>query len=107
VLAAEHLLDLAGLHHLRELLEAGGEIREHVLALAGPLHEHAEVLGAFCQRGNERDFFLDAAPALEDLLRFGLVAPEIGRTYVLFDIGQLLVEASGFKDASAIRRRAC
>jgi hypothetical protein len=31
----------------------------------------------FAQRGNERDFFLDAAPALEDLLRFGLVAPEI------------------------------
>ena len=50
VLAAEHLLDLAGLHFLIERLERLRELRVHRLAGLRPLDEHAEVVALLLER---------------------------------------------------------
>jgi len=48
---------------------------------------------------------LEALAALQHLLRFGLVFPEIGRRGFVFETGQFFVGAGGFKDSSADRPR--
>src|SRR5712691_11870629 len=100
VLAAEHLLDLTGVHQTGEFLDAAGELRRHVLTLGGPLDEHTKVLGAFRKSGHELDFFFDPSAALEDFLRLGLVVPEIGSRRAGFYPGELFSRAGGFKDNS-------
>jgi hypothetical protein len=44
---------------------------------------------------------------LHDSLRFGLVVPETGLARPLFYVGKLFVQASGFKDASAVPPPGC
>jgi hypothetical protein len=78
VLAAEHLLDLAGLHFLIEPIEPLRELGIDGLAGLGPLDEHSQIVGLLGQRQDEVALLLEAAAALQDLLRFGLVFPEIG-----------------------------
>jgi hypothetical protein len=106
VLAAEHLLDFTGVHHSRKLLETGGEIGKHVLALPRPFHQHAHVLGALGERGDEVDLFLDAAAPLKDLLGLGLVVPEIRSGRAGFYAGQFFCGVRGLKDNSGDRTRA-
>jgi hypothetical protein len=78
VLAAEHLLDLAGLHFLIEAIEPLRELGVDRLARLGPLDEHRQVVRLFGERYDEVTLLLEAAAALQDLLRFGLIFPEIG-----------------------------
>jgi hypothetical protein len=78
VLAAEHLLDLAGLHFLIERLERLSEILVDRFAGLGPLDEDGEVVALSLEREDQIAIQLEPAAALQDLLRFGLIFPEIG-----------------------------
>jgi len=77
VLAAEHLARLGKLDVALEVVQALEEIRFHRLARPGPFDEDAEVVGAAGQRLGERQLVFDAASALQQLLRLGLVLPEV------------------------------
>jgi len=107
VLAAEHLVRLRGVHFCLEVVEATGQIGSDIFAGIGPLDEHAEIIGAALQRSLERLLVFEAPPPLHDFLRFGLVVPEAGLAGSLLYLGKLLVQASGFKDASAILPPGC
>ena len=50
VLAAEHLLDLAGLHFLVERLERLRELGVHRLAGLGPFDQHGEIVALLLER---------------------------------------------------------
>ena len=88
-LAGEHRANLAGLHVARKRLEAARQIGDDVLALPGPVEEHAEVVGLLPQRHGQRPVVFEPAPPLQHFLRGGLVLPEIGRGDLRFELGQL------------------
>jgi hypothetical protein len=106
VLAAEHLLDLAGLHFLVERLERLGELGVNRLARLGPLDEHAKIVALLLERQHQIAILFEAAAALENLLRFGLVLPEIVSRRAGIQPGQFFVGAGGLKDSSGDRRLA-
>jgi RNase P/RNase MRP subunit p29 len=101
VLAAQHLLDLARLDLLLELVEPAGELVVDGLALVQPLEEHSEVLGAPRKRRRERDVLFDAAAALERLLGLGLIFPEIRLTDPRLYARELIGRSCRVKDSSA------
>jgi hypothetical protein len=107
VLAAEHLLDLAGLDFLVELVERFAELGIDRLAGARPLEEHAQIVAALAQRHHQIAILFDAPAALQDLLRFGLIFPEFRGGGAGLEAGQFFIETGGFKDSSADRQRAC
>ena len=90
VLAAEHLLDLTAVNQARELLYALRELGENIFPLPRPVDENGQVVGLRFQRGHELDVFLDTTPALEDFLRFDLIAPEVWSRRAGFYLGELL-----------------
>jgi hypothetical protein len=106
VLSAEHLPDFAALDNLRELTEAAGKLRQHILTLACPFDEHTKVVGPPGQGRDEIDLFLDATAALENLLGFDLVAPEIRSGRASLYSAEFLCGTSCLKDSSGDRRRA-
>jgi hypothetical protein len=106
VLAAEHLLDLAGLYFLVEPFERDTEVLVDRLPRFSPFDEHGEVFALPLQRQHQVAILLEAAAALQDLLRFRLIFPEIGRGDARLEAGQFFVGAGGFKDSSASRSRA-
>jgi hypothetical protein len=79
VLAAEHLLRLAGLDLLVEGVERLRRLGIDRLARFRPLDEHGEIVALLLQRLGEIAILFEPAAALQDLLRFGLIFPEIGR----------------------------
>jgi hypothetical protein len=79
VLAAEHLLDLAGLDLLLQRVQGLTELRVDRFASLCPLDEHAEVIAALPERGHQILILFEPAAALQDFLRFGLVLPEVWR----------------------------
>jgi hypothetical protein len=105
VLAAQHLLDLAGLHFLVEHVECTRDFVVDGLARLGPFDEHCQVVALCPERAHEIELLLEPAAALQDLLRFSLVFPEIGRGGARFEAVQLVFRAGGFKDNSADRQR--
>jgi hypothetical protein len=106
VLAAEHFFDLAAFDEPRKLLHAVRELGCDIFALRGPVDEHGEIVAFRPERRNQLDFFFDAAAALEDLLRFGLVIPEVRGRCAGFYLGELVRRASCLKDNSGDRPRA-
>ena len=106
VLAAEHLLDLAGLDLLIERVEGGPELRIDRFAGIGPLDEHGEVVALPAQRHHQVAVLLEAPAALQDLLRFSLVFPEVGGSGARLEAGQLFLWTGCLKDNSGDRRRA-
>ncbi len=91
VLAAEHLLDLAGLDFGLQLVETAHEIAADVLAGVEPLAQDDEVVGALAQRLQQRDVFVEAPAPLQHLLRRGLVVPEVGRAGLRFEAREFLL----------------
>jgi len=79
VLAAEHLLDLAGLNFLVERIERLAQLGVHRLAGFGPFDQHGQIVAPFLERPNQLELLLETAAALQHFLGFGLVLPEIGR----------------------------
>jgi hypothetical protein len=104
VLAAEHLLDFAALDQAGELLDPRRQLARHILTLAGPVDEHTQVVRFRLERGNQLDFFLDTAAALQGFLRLDLVVPEVRRGRASLYLRELVAGACGFKDSSANRR---
>ena len=80
---------------------AGGSAR------LGPLHQYGEIVAFLFERHDQFAILLEPPPALENLLGFGLVFPEIGRGGARLETGQLLIGAGGLKDSSADPQRAC
>jgi len=107
VLAAEHLLDLGGLHLLIQRVERLRELGVDRLAGLRPLDQHGEVVALFRERARKVAILLEPPPALQDLLCFGLVFPEIGGGRARLEARQLIVGAGGFKDSSADPQRVC
>jgi hypothetical protein len=79
VFAAQHLLDLAGLHFLVERVKRLPQFRFDRLAAIGPLNEHGEIVAAFAKRLDQLVLLFQPAAALQYFLRFGLIVPEIRR----------------------------
>lgn len=103
MLAAEHLAHLARLYFGGEFIEARGEVGADILPLLRPLHEDGEVIGAGAQRQHEVGVFLEAAAALQHLLRGRLIVPEAGRGGLLFERRNQLRDGVRVKDSSAGR----
>jgi hypothetical protein len=106
MLAAEHLLDLAGLDDTSEVFDAGSELRRDIFPLAGPLDEDAKIVCFGFEGGDQLDLFLDSTPALEDFLCLDLVVPEIGSRRAGFYLCELVTRPSRLKDNSGDPRRA-
>jgi hypothetical protein len=87
MVTAEHLLNLAAVDEARELVDPLRHVGQDVFTLACPIDEDRQVVGFGFQGIDELDFLLDAAAALENLLSFGLVAPEIRGRGARFDAG--------------------
>jgi len=77
--ARQHRAHLGGLHVAAVRLERAAELGGDVLALLGPVGEDGDVVRLFAQRRREVAVAFDAATALQDLLRGGLVLPEVRR----------------------------
>jgi len=86
VLAAQHLLGLSGLDLQVQGIERASQIGEHVFPAAGPLEQHADVVGFGGQAGDKLDVLRQATLALQRLLCVGLVVPEICRRDLLFEL---------------------
>ena len=69
---------IAGLHFLIERVERHAEVLVDRLPGFRPLDQHGEVLALALQRPHQIAIQLEPAAALQDLLRFGLIFPEIG-----------------------------
>jgi len=106
-LAAEHLLDLSGLHLLVECVQRLRELGIDRLAGRGPFREHGKIVAPLPERQHEIAILFQAATALQELLRFGLVFPEIGRGGARLQAVQFVSRAGGFKDSSVARQRVC
>ena len=88
-----------------ELVESAAEILRDRLACFGPFDQHLQIVELALQRVTQLDVFLEPAAALQDLLRVGLVLPEVGSGDALFYLGEFDRGAGGVKDSSAGRRR--
>jgi hypothetical protein len=106
VFPAEHLLDFAGLDLGRELVERAAEIVGNRLSRFSPFDEHVEVVEPTPQRVAQIAIFLEPAAALQQLLRAGLILPEVRCGDTFFDFGELGGGTGGVKDGSAGPRRA-
>ena len=107
MLAAQHLLDFAGLHFLVERFDGLRELGVHLFAGGRPFDEHAEVVALLLERRDELAVLFEAAAALQDALRFGLVFPEVGRGGARLETVQFVSGVSAFKDSSADRQHGC
>jgi hypothetical protein len=106
VLAPEHLLDLARLHFLLERVEPRRDLAVDRFAELRPFQQDGEILAAAAERCRELAILLETAAALENLLGFRRILPEIGGGGSGFETGQFVVRAGGFKDSSGDRPRA-
>jgi hypothetical protein len=107
VLAAEHLLDLAGVDLLLEPVERVRELGVDALTRLRPFNENGEIVVLPAERHAEIAVLLQPAAALQDLLRFSLVFPEIRGGGASLEAGQFFVGAGSLKDSSADRQRVC
>jgi hypothetical protein len=107
VLAAEHLLDLAGLHFLIECIERLDELSVDRLAGLSPLDQNGQIVALLPERDDQIAVLLETAPPLQDFLRLCLIFPEVGGGGAPLEACQLFVGSSGLKDNSADRARAC
>jgi len=90
VLAAEHLLRLGRFDFPGESIDAAGQIGEDVLAFGSPLREDRQVVLALSKTVDQVAFLFQAAAALQDLLRFGLVFPEVRGCGACFELSQFV-----------------
>ena len=84
-----------------------GELRElgvDRFARFVPLEEDGEIVALLRQRTREVAILLEAPAALQNLLRFGLVFPEIRFCGSCLEPVQFLSGTCGLKDNSAYRR---
>jgi hypothetical protein len=107
VLAAEHLLDFAGLDGYVQGIEPLLELGVNLFSRFRELEQHRQVVGLLLERRDQVAVLLQTAAALLDSLGFGRVFPEIGIEGALIEAGQFVFRIGLLKDNSASRRRAC
>jgi hypothetical protein len=105
VLAAEHLLRLAGVHLRAQFVERAAEVFGDRFAGLGPFDEDGEVVDPAAQLLAQLTVLFQAAAPLQDLLRRRLVFPEIRRGDAFLYLGDFSGGMCGVKDSSADRRR--
>jgi hypothetical protein len=93
VLAAEHLLDFAGLHLVVERIECLAELALDGFAGVGPFLQDGEVVASLSQRRNQLAILLQTPAALQNALRLGLVLPEVRGGNAGFETRQFFVES--------------
>jgi hypothetical protein len=101
VLAAEHLLDLAGLYLAVERIECLAELALYGFPGIGPFLQDGKVVASLSQRRDQLAIQLQTPAALQDALRLGLILPEVRGRNAGFETRQFFVESRGFKDSSA------
>jgi hypothetical protein len=106
VLAAEHLLRLAGLDFSPELVEAFRQIGDDVLARLGPFDEDCEIVDTPLQRRTQIEVGFERLAALQGLLGRSLVLPEIRSGRLLLYFREFVGGTRGVKGSSAARSRA-
>jgi hypothetical protein len=106
MLAAEHLLDLAGVDLGLELVEPAGQIIVHRLPRLEPLGEHGQIVGAARQRGGKVDVVFETATTLLNFLGLRLVLPEVRVGSADIELLELVGRSCSVKDNSAERRTA-
>jgi hypothetical protein len=105
VLAAEHLLRLAGFDLADQFIEAAREILGHRLPRLRPFDQHREIVDAPAQRFTQVAVLFEAAAPLQQLLGAGLIFPEVGVGDPQLYAGELVGGAGCVKDSSADRTR--
>jgi hypothetical protein len=95
------------LDFLIENVQGLGKFSVHGLAGRGPFDEDRQVVAPLLERQHEIAILLEAPAALQDLLGFGLVLPEIRRGGARLETVQFVEGTGGFKDSSVDRQRAC
>jgi hypothetical protein len=106
VFAPEHLLRLARVDDRLETVERAGDLLVDGFTGLQPLEQDPEILALLRQPVAERDVLLETAAPLQDLLRLGLVLPEVRRGGLVLQLRELVGGACGVKDSSADRRPA-
>jgi hypothetical protein len=101
VLPAEHLLRLAGVYLAGEFVERAAEIVGNRLAGFGPFHQHVEIVQASAERRAQLAILFEPAAPLHDLLRLGLIFPEVRSGDAFFYFCEFDFGAGGVKDGSA------
>jgi hypothetical protein len=91
VLAAEHLLDFAGLHFLREGIERLRELGVDRFTGFRPLDQHRQVVAFFGEGHDEIAVLLQATATLEHFLGVGLVLAGVGSGGPSFEARQFFV----------------
>jgi hypothetical protein len=105
VLAAEHLLRLAGIDLHGELVEGAVQVVGDGLPRLCPFDEDVQIVESLAERDAQLAILLEPAAALQQLLRAGLILPEIGSGDALLYAGELGFGAGRVKDGSAGRAR--
>jgi hypothetical protein len=106
VLAAEHLLGLAGFDLRGQLVEPFRQIGGDVLARLRPFDQDGQIVGAALQRLAQRDVRFERLAPLQNLLRRRLVLPEVGVGGLLFYFCEFVAGPGAVKDSSANPKRA-
>jgi hypothetical protein len=86
VLAAKHLLGFRGVNLLLEQIERLLKIGRDLLAALCPFEQDTDVVDLLGEAVAEVKILGEAALALQGLLRFGLVVPEIRGGDFLFEL---------------------
>jgi hypothetical protein len=105
VLSAEHLLRFPRLDLLREIVQRARVLVADRLAGFDPFAEDGQVVEPSLEGVSELAIFFEAPAALEQLLRRGLILPEIRSGDALFYPCQFIRGTRGVKDSSAGQRR--
>jgi len=106
VLAAQHLARLGALDVGLQLLQPPEQVVLHGLAGLGPLDEHPEIVDTALQGVAERQLLLQTPAPLQQLLRLGLILPEVRFGDARLDARELGAMTRRVKDSSADRRTA-
>ena len=104
VFPAEHLLDLGSFHFTPERIEPERELAGDLLTLACPFDEHRQVVAAAGKRRQEVGILFESAAALQNLLRLGLILPEIRLGDPGFQSFQFISGPGDLKDSSEGQR---
>jgi hypothetical protein len=105
VLAAEHLFGLTGVYLRGKIVQRAIELIENRFAGFGPFGEHREILETLPHRFAEVPILFKTPAALQQLLRRGLILPEVGGSNAFFYAVEFIRRNGGVKDSSAGRLR--
>jgi hypothetical protein len=105
-LARKECPDLAGVDVGGECNQTGIDLGGDGLSLLRPIDKDGKVIGALAQRRGQRAILFEPPAALQDLLRGGLILPEVRIADAPLEARELVGQPRFVKVPSAARRRA-